>query len=278
MVRTTAACLSLTVALLAGGGGGRAAERPAAPEQPPVDVGGNGHTFVGHGTIPGTGDGSDGNPGSGCTDCQWLLEPVCTIDDMGTPPRPGVESCLPVPGNCPPDQTYLRVWTNTGGRWHTGDTLCSADPPGVTVAQLAAAVRDRVRHHVPVVHPTRQPQGRAVIHIPVLFDSGQPSGSQVWTDDLAGMAVTTEVWPTWTWAFGDGATLTTKDSGSTWPDTAVSHAYDRRGHYRPTLQVVWRGTFTVTGLGTFPIDGDVTQEGDLPVALTGAGAVLVPNH
>lgn len=256
----------------------RASAQPG--QDPPVQVRGHdgSDSFVGTGAVVGGAAPTGSGEAAGCSsDCTWLLEPVCMIDDMGTPPTPGQQNCAAVPSSCPEGEQYLRVWTQQGGAWSAGDTLCSGAPPGVTVADLAAMVGDRVRYRVPALRSSHQPDGRALVNVAVLFDSGQSGGTQSWTDTLGGLTVTTRVTPAWIWRFGDGHELRTSHAGSVWPDTEVSHPYRTPGRYRADVTVQWPGDFTVAGLGTFPIAGAVTQRESVTVAVTTAGAVLVPN-
>lgn len=156
-----------------------------------------------------------------------------------------------------------------------------ADPrpcgPRISIDAVRAQVVAAVRHRVPRLQPQRQPaSGAALLRIPVVFATGQPGGARTWHDTLLGVAVTTTVTPTWQWRFGDGATLSTQEPGGPWPDTSVSHTFDEAGSFRVAVMTTWDGTFTVEGIGTFPIGGDVTQETSLPLRVVAARAVLVP--
>jgi hypothetical protein len=145
-----------------------------------------------------------------------------------------------------------------------------------TIAQIGAAVRDSVVRRVPAGEITTQPRARALVRIPLLLDSGQPDGPLTWSDEVAGVAVTTTVSPTWEWMFGDGARLATAQAGSTWPDTAVSHTYADPGRYRVQVTTQWSGSYVIAGLGAQPIDGSVNQSTDVSVSIHTAGAVLEP--
>lgn len=155
---------------------------------------------------------------------------------------------------------------------------CEGCDNGVPLDVVRQVVTELVRHRIPAPVPRRQPAGRpALVQLPVVFSSGQGAGPLSWRDDVGDLVVSTTVHPTWRWDFGDGATLTTTDPGSRWPDTAVSHTYDGAGSYRVRLSVSWEGSFSIAGVGTFPIDGRVTQQAGIDLRVVPARAVLVPH-
>lgn len=163
---------------------------------------------------------------------------------------------------------------SVGGVWFRRAVDCR---PTISVTAVRAQVAQQVRHRMPALAPQRQPAGRpALPRLPVVFSSGQDGGPMTWTDQLEGLSITTTVTPQWHWTFGDGEELTTSEPGGTWPDTSVSHSYDGKGNYPVQVTTTWDGSFTIAGVGTFPISGQVTQEASMQVPVRPARAVLVP--
>lgn len=163
---------------------------------------------------------------------------------------------------------------NIGGIWLRVPDDCQ---PRISISAVRGAVAEQIRHRMPALSPQRQPVGSpALPRLPVIFSSGQEGGPMTWTDQVAGLSVTTTVTPEWHWTFGDGGEMTTAQPGGPWPDTSVSHSYDAKGTYEVSVTTTWDGTFTIAGVGTFPITGQVTQEASMQVPVRPARAVLVP--
>jgi hypothetical protein len=129
----------------------------------------------------------------------------------------------------------------------------------------AAAVREVVRSGVPPLSPHAQPTAGVVAQIPVLFDSAQPAGPRTWSPTIAGHAVVVRARPTWTWYFGDGATLQTDDPGGVFPVRSVQHAYRRAGRVQARVSAQWVAQYTVDGLGPFPVPGPIEQSQSIAV-------------
>ncbi len=226
--------------------------------------------------------GGGGSPGSGSGGCAGSCAPVivipaCVHGLLGVSPQPGSGGCLPLhDSDCGPGERFMQQWTGGAGGWIPGGFGCYGPSQVVSVADIAAIVAERMVHRVPRLEVSAQPSGRTVLRIPVLFDSGQRSATHSWTDTVAGITVTTDVSATWDWDFGDGRTMHTTHPGSTWPDTTVSHAYDRPGRYRAEVTTTWTGTFTIAGLGEQAIDGQVTQNASTTIPAREAASVLRP--
>lgn len=207
-------------------------------------------------------------------------------DDPGSPGTPGTPSVLPclilvtATGVLPVVSGCLQTCRDAATNL-TDLLLDRLDAagcgPAISIEAIEGEVREMVSHRVPRLRPVRQPaSGAALVRLPVVFASGQSGGARTWRDVVAGVVVTTTVTPTWRWQFGDGASLTTDAPGGPWPDTSVSHTYDRPGSHRVMVTTTWDGSFSIDGAGTFPISGSVTQEASLPVRVVPARAVLVP--
>lgn len=225
----------------------------------------------------GQGNGSGPSESGACDRCVAVIRvPVCAYGIDFQSPQPG-SGCLTIGSrDCGPGEQFVREWTAGPAGWVQGGLSCLAPGDAITVADIAAQIRDRVAHRVPVQRISSQPEAGPLMAVPVLWDSHQPDGPLRWHDTVAGLPVSTAVWAEWRWDFGDGSWLTTGRSGSAWPDTSVSHVYREPGPVRVTLTTTWSGTFEIPGLGRRPIDGTVTQRSSHTVTIRTAGAVLQP--
>jgi PKD repeat protein len=60
------------------------------------------------------------------------------------------------------------------------------------------------------------------------------------------------------WRFGDGTTLTTRDSGAPYPDMTTTHTYTQPRKARITLTTIYTGEYSVAGGPFQPIVGTAT--------------------
>jgi hypothetical protein len=82
----------------------------------------------------------------------------------------------------------------------------------------------------------------------------------------------------WQWRFGDGATLETLDPGGRYPHLGVAHAYRRAGAFRAECTTTWSATFSVDGLGPFPVSGPVVQHEARWLSVGEGRALLTPDR
>jgi len=244
------------------------------------DVGSDQQTgsFVGRGgmVLPASSDlpSMSREQAAGCQSCAWRLQSVC-------PYASGDDICVGATLGCPPGEirrALLRQLDPSAG-WEFVGTLCvGGRSRPVLVADVADRVRDRFVDLLPPPHPSYQPANGALVNLPAIFASGQRDGVQ--RDDfvLFDLPVHVDARPSWDWAFGDGATLTTADAGGTYPDRRVSHTFTHAGQFTVSVDSSWTGTFTVDGLGPFDVTGGpVTQAATLAVTVREAGGQLVAN-
>ena len=243
-----------------------------------ADTGVTGHDAADTFIVSGSASGSATRAGGGCSGCARVIwVPAClTTSPSLVLAGPGADCMTVGDETCPGDRRFLREWTSGSGGWVPGDARCRAVSGGVSLAVVAAIVRDAVAHRVPAPSITTQPERRPLVAVPVLFHSGQPDTGLTWRDDVAGVSVTTQVDATWRWWFGDGSQLQTDRAGSRWPDTDVGHTYHRPGRYTVGVEVQWSGTFEISGLAPQAIDGAVTQGDSVSVRVGTAGARFRP--
>jgi hypothetical protein len=158
-----------------------------------------------------------------------------------------------------------------------GATQCRS-PTGATPAQVQQAASDQFSQLLTTAHPTQQPAGGGIVNLPTLFATNTPQ-LQTFNETLLGVQVTLNVNASWTWDFGDGATLTTTDPGGAYPITSLSHTYLTAGQDTVTLATNWTGTFSMADGPAIVIPGGAIPRISAPFALDihEARGVLVTN-
>jgi hypothetical protein len=210
---------------------------------------------------------------AGCVDCEWQVSVLCTKAELAA------GNCRRLTLGCPVGFVPVRIWLrHVGGDWTDVGRACQGPTPPRTVADVAGAVRDEALARLPALHAAAQPEGGTLVGVPVAFRTGQPPDGLRGADlSVLGLDVRLDARARWLWDFGDGTAASWASSpGGRYPDLSVSHTYRRAA--RPTAKVtaVWRGQFTVEGLGPFAVSGDpLTQTGSVPVVVRAARAVLV---
>lgn len=250
----------------------------ASPEsRPAADVHGDdpGDRYLGSGglILPGSVHPSVRRDVAGCGDCEWRLTSPCVESSLGTA-FDGQPGCASVVRGCPSGQ-LLRSWFRPeGGPWRQTGLVCLTGDP-VTVTELGAAVAEEVSQGIPTLRARFQPSRGLITQVPVVFDSGQRADGLTWHSEILGKRVTVRARPTWTWQFGDGAVMSTSVPGGDFPDMSVSHVYRRPGGYRVVCTAQWAATFSVDGLGPYPVEEAIHQSATASVGVGEARAVLV---
>jgi hypothetical protein len=233
----------------------------------PIDtlggVGVNGDT--GQGTVDGTGsqgnDPSAGDQGGSspdnCKGCTYRWVGVCD-------PALGNSGCA---NACPPGFTMESlVITNPAlPAPIVGATECRSSS-GATPAQVQRAASDEFSQLLTTAHPTQQPANGGIVNLPTLFATNTPP-TQTFNESLLGVQVTLDVEASWTWDFGDGATLTTTNAGGAYPITSLSHTYVAAGQDTINLTTNWTGTFSMAGGPPIVIPGGVIPRVSTPFVL-----------
>jgi hypothetical protein len=204
---------------------------------------------------------------SDCPGCDWKATIVCEMASAS--------SCRGAVRLCQGEHEFLRYWVKRPGEdWQMLGMGCvgpGGPPPREAVDRAA---RDRFVAGLPKLAPRAQPPSGALVALPVGLRSGQSAvADREW--DLLGVPVTLQVEPVWTWTFGDGTHLTTREPGDRWPRLTVAHTYARPGVYRARVVTTVSATYTVEGLVPFPVVGQIHQSRGLSVRVGEARAVLV---
>jgi hypothetical protein len=141
--------------------------------------------------------------------------------------------------------------------------------PAMTVEQFRRLPLPAGRIHV-------QPaSGRTLINIPTNFwvDAGQVTIPVT----ILGSTIRVRATPiSYTWNFGDGTTLPTKDPGAPYPQLRTTHTYTRPETVHVGLTTIYRGEYIVAGNHWTPIEGTASvQSPTRPVTAIEARAALV---
>lgn len=207
-----------------------------------------------------------------CGECRWRVSRLCTKDEAAAGGCPRIRTGCPI-GTIP-----VRIWLLRPGQdWAVVGEACQGGTPPVTVADVGSAVRDRAEAALPPLRAAVQPAAGTLVGVPAVFTSGQPAAGIRGADlSVLGLAVSLDARARWHWSYGDGAQAWATVPGGRWPDLSVSHSYRRAGSLTVAVDAVWRGEFTVEGLGPFAVPGDpLVQNRTLPVVVREARAHLV---
>lgn len=251
---------------------------PAGHRAPAVDVAPDplSEQWVGTGgiVVPSSewrGTDEDRQSTASCLGCTWSVTVLCTKGAYAD------GDCTSDVLGCPDDATPVRIWLEQPGEpARVVGRACLTRKP-VTVTDVGSTVRDQARVSPPPLSAAAQPAAAALVHLPVLFRTGQTRDAVQQADlSVLDLDVRLTAVPRWHWEYGDGTDGWTTSPGGRWPDTSVSHAYSTSGVRTATVTAVWDATFTVDGLGPFPVPGPpVTQTGSVTVDVRSARAHLV---
>ncbi|ADB30073.1 hypothetical protein Kfla_0968 [Kribbella flavida DSM 17836] len=135
-------------------------------------------------------------------------------------------------------------------------------PQDVTWEQVLSETKSVV---FPGLQVKVQPAGRTLVNLETIVYTDQ---AKVSTDTvtLLGFPVDVEATPlSYTWNFGDGASVTTSSPGKPYPAKEIVHKYSKRGDVGVTLTTHYGARFNVAGTGwqyvegTVPITGPATN-------------------
>lgn len=146
-----------------------------------------------------------------------------------------------------------------GARSAPEEAAAAADPAGAAAPPVVMTSSEVAKVMASGSGIVRQPPGpkALVSKIVIAYTSGD---SQTLTTTMGGDVVTIVATPvSYTWDWGDGTTLTTKDPGAAYPDHTVFHAYSRTAEgVVITLTTTWTATYSVGGGPAQPVPGTLT--------------------
>jgi hypothetical protein len=132
------------------------------------------------------------------------------------------------------------------------------DPADVTWEQVVSEYKDVL---FPKLSVKVQPVGRTLVNLETIVYTDQSKVSTR-TVTLLGFPVVVEATPmSYTWSFGDGASVTTTTPGRPYPAKDIIHKYMKKGGVSLTLTTNYAARFNVAGTGWQYIDGTVPITG-----------------
>ena len=249
------------------------AQGPVTADEPNV-VGDNSQAaYVGTGglLLPGSFSGSSSTKRSVavCLGCTWTYTIYCT-QGAGVPCKHAVTSC-------PKGSLRYRVgFGRTPETVATIGSVCWGSSKPVTRQDVDSKIKDLVVQYVPHLSPGFSPRGGSLAAIPVIFWTGQPTNFSPPPFTLSGHRVAITATPTWRWAWADGNSVWKSVPGADYPSRQITHQYRSPGTYVVGVTTVWSAKYTVAGVGTFTVDGEVIRQSKaLTVPIGSARTVLV---
>lgn len=206
---------------------------------------------------------------AGCLGCRWRYTPYCEQDSDAL--------CAHAVVTCSTGKIRYRVWF---GRSETElkviGSVCWGSGKPATRVDLNRTVTQNALRLVPSLAPGVNPVRSTLVSVPIIVWSGQPKSFKPRAMTLVGHRVTIEANALWLWEWGDGARQWVSHSGAAYPRRDITHHYRRPGSYQVTVTTVWRADYSVTGLGRFPVEGEVIrQRKTLKIVVKPSRAVLV---
>ena len=204
-----------------------------------------------------------------CLGCTWRYTIYC-MQGSNAPCKHAVTSC-------PRGSLLHRVWFGrTPSTTAVVGSVCWGSSNPVTRRQVEGQVNDYVIRYVPDLRPGFDPPGGSLTTVPVIFWTGQPGSFKPPNFSLSGHSVSITATPTWRWTWDDGASAWKSVAGAQYPSRQITHQYRSPGSYSVGVTTVWQAKYTVSGIGTFDVSGEVLRQSKtLDVPITSARTVLV---
>ena len=206
---------------------------------------------------------------SSCLGCTWKYTIYC-MQDSDSPCRHAVVSC-------PAGSLLYRVsFGLTPSTVSEIGSVCWGSSQPLTRELAEANVSDYVIRYVPALVPGFDPPDGTLTAIPGIFWTGQPTILLPPSFSLSGRSVSITATPTWRWVWGDGSAVWKSVPGAPYPSRQITHQFREPGDYQTQVTAVWTATYTVSGVGTFDVAGEVIRQSQvLQVPVKSARTVLV---
>ena len=204
-----------------------------------------------------------------CLGCTWRYTIYC-MQGADAPCKHAVTSC-------PRGSLLHRVWFGrTPNSTAVVGSVCWGSSTPVTRRQIESRVDDYVIRYIPALRPGYDPPGGSLTTVPVIFWTGQPRSFTPPNFWLSGYSVSISATPTWHWNWDDGASIWKSVAGAQYPSRQITHQYRSPGRYSVGVTAVWQAKYTVSGIGTFDVSGEVLRQSrTLDVPIASARTVLV---
>jgi hypothetical protein len=204
-----------------------------------------------------------------CIGCTWRYTIYC-MQGANSPCKHAVTSC-------PRGSLLYRVWFGrTASTVAVVGSVCWGSSTPVTRRQVEGRIDDYVIRYVPGLRPGFDPPGGSLTSVPVIFWTGQPTSFRPPNFSLSGHSVSITARPTWRWTWGDGASAWKSVAGAQYPSRQITHQFRSPGTYTVGVTSVWQAQYTVSGIGTFEVAGEVLRQSrTLTVPIKSAKTVLI---
>jgi hypothetical protein len=204
-----------------------------------------------------------------CLGCVWRYTIYCM--------QGGNAPCKHAVTSCPRGSLLYRVWFGrTASTVSVVGSVCWGSSKPVTRRQVEGRVDDYVVRYIPALRPGFAPPGGSLTSVPVIFWTGQPTSFKPPNFSLSGHTVSITAKPTWRWTWGDGSSAWKSVAGARYPSRQITHQYRSPGNYSVGVTAVWQAQYTVSGVGTFDVTGEVLRQSrTLAVPVKSAKTVLV---
>ena len=247
----------------------------ASPVAANPNVGGNNSisAYVGTGglLLPNSFSGSKATKSAvaDCLGCTWRYTIYC-MQGANAPCKHAVTSC-------PRGSLLYRVWFGrSASTVAVVGSVCWGSSNPVTRRQVEGRVNDHVIRYIPALSPGFAPPGGSLTSVPVIFWTGQPTSFKPPNFSLSGHSVSITANPTWRWTWGDGSSVWKSVAGAQYPSRQITHQYRSPGNYSVGVTAVWQAQYTVSGVGTFDVSGEVLRQSrTLAVPVKSAKTLLV---
>jgi hypothetical protein len=188
--------------------------------------------------------------------------------NLGICGRRGPDGTFPGPARCQPFVPGRPVQPTTGVV-----AVRLPQPQDVRWEQVLSETKNVV---FPQLGVKVQPAGRTLVNLDTIVYTDESKVSTK-TVVLLGFPVVVEATPmTYTWNFGDGATMTTSTPGKPYPSKEITHKYLKRGGVNVSVTTHYAARFNVDGTGWQYVDGTVGIGGPAtPLLIREAVPVLV---
>lgn len=207
-----------------------------------------------------------------CLGCTWRYSIYCR-QGASTPCKHAVTSC-------PRGSLLHRVWFGrTPNTTAVVGSVCWGSSTPVTRRQVEGQVNQQVIRYIPALQPGFNPPDGSLTTVPVIFWTGQPTRFSPPNLSLSGHLVSIAAKPTWRWTWDDGTSVWKSVAGAQYPSRQITHQYRSPGQYRVGVTAVWQAKYTVSGIGTFDVSGEVLRQAKtLDVPISSARTVLVSHQ
>jgi len=204
-----------------------------------------------------------------CLGCTWRYTIYC-MQNSDAP-------CLHAVMSCPAGSLLYRVGFGlTPSAINVIGSVCWGSSQPLTRSLAEANVRDYAIRYLPKLAPGYAPPDGTLTSIPGIFWTGQPTILLPPSFNLSGRSIMITATPTWRWIWGDGSVIWKSVPGAPFPSREITHQFRSPGNYQTQVTTVWTASYTVSGLGTFDVTGElVRQTQTLEVAVKSARTVLV---